>query len=329
MARILISHGVPAEGFARLRPHEIIIPKAGEAFSIAEMLSLLPDCDAVVACGAFTAQMAEAAQKVKLIVGYGAGYDSIDVDAATRLNIPVSNIPDSVTETTAQLAMAHILAATRRICELDHAIRAAESTQVLFTMGSTMGVLLEGMTLGIVGMGRIGARVAEFGRFLHMRVVYDSREIKPFSVAGNARRLPLDELLQVSDVVSLHCPLTPQTRGMIGARELGRMRKAAFLVNVSRGKLIDENALVQALAEGKLAGAALDVFETEPEVSARLKTLNNVVLTPHIGSNTLRTRNQMAEQCSERILDALAGRRPQNLLNPAVWQGARHLKAVR
>ena len=182
-----------------------------------------------------------------------------------------------------------------------------------------MGVLLEDMTLGIVGMGRIGARVAEFGRFIGMRVVYTAHSIKPFSVTGNARHLPLEELLRVSDVVSLHCPLTPETRGMIGRNELALMRPMAFLINTSRGKQVDEAALADALEAGRLAGAGLDVFEAEPEVSERLKKLENVVLTPHIGSNTLRTRNKMAERCCERILDALAGRKPENLLNPEVW----------
>ena len=152
-----------------------------------------------------------------------------------------------------------------------------------------------------------------------MRVVYAGRNIKPFSQAGNARRLPLEELLTVSDVVTLHCPLTAQNAGMIGVNELARMRSTAFLINTSRGKLVDEAALIDALEQGRLAGAALDVFEKEPEITERLKKMDNVVLTPHIGSNTLRTRNRMAEQCADVIRGALAGRKPANLLNPEVW----------
>ena len=319
MAKILITHGVPAERFAALKPHEVIKPVAGVAFSREDLLFLLPTCDMVLACGAFDRELMEAAMRVKLVVCYGAGYDSIDVAAATELGIPVANVPDSVTETTAELAMAHILTLTRRVCELDRQMRTVDNTRELFTMGRTMGVLLDGMVLGIVGMGRIGARVAEFGRFIGMRVVYAGHEIKPFSIAGNARHLPLQELLAMADVLSLHCPLTQDTVGMIGQNELALMKPTAFVVNTSRGKLIDEVALTQALEQGRLAGAALDVFETEPEVSDRLRRLPNVVLTPHIGSNTLRTRNRMAEQCVDRMLDALAGRTPQNLLNPAVW----------
>jgi len=319
MAKILITHGVPAERFRFLRPHDVLLPEPGQAFTKSELIAMLPECDAVVACGPFDWQLMEAAKHAKLILSYGAGYDSIDLSAATELGIPVGNIPDSVTETTAQLAMALIFAVTRRVCELDRGLRTEGSTRELFTMGRGMGVLLEGMTLGIVGMGRIGSRVAEFGRFIGMRVVYSAHNIKPFLVTGNARHLPMEELLRVSDIISLHCPLTPETKGMIGTKELALMRPTAFLINTSRGKQVDESALAEALESGKLAGAGLDVFEAEPEVSERLKKLENVVLTPHIGSNTLRTRNMMAERCCENILDALAGRKPPNLLNPEVW----------
>ena len=319
MAKILITHSVPADRFSLLKPNQIIIPPSGQAFSREELLSLLPGCDAVLACGALDRALLEACPRCQLIVCYGAGYDAVDVAAATALGLPVANIPDSVTETTAELAMALLLAVTRRVCEMDRHLRAAKDTRALFTMGCSMGVTLEGMTLGIVGLGRIGARMADFGRLIGMRVLYCSREIKPYSVAGNARRLPLDELLRVSDVVSLHCPLTPETYHIIGREQLAVMRPTAFLINASRGKLMDEPALIEALESGKLAGAALDVFETEPDVAQRLKTLENVVLTPHIGSNTLRTRNRMVEQCCDRILDALSGRMPANLLNPTVW----------
>lgn len=323
MAKVLITHGVPVKRFGLLWPHEVIAPEQGKAFTREELLGYLPDCQAVVACGPMDRTMMQAARHVKLIVCYGAGFDAIDVQAATELGIPVANVPDSVTEATAQLAMGQLLTLTRRICALDQALRAEGSTRDQFTMGQSMGVLLEGMTLGIVGMGRIGARMAEFGRFMRMRVVYAGRSIKPFSVAGNARRLPLAELLRVADVVSLHCPYTPQNAGMIGAAELSLMKPTAFLLNTARGKLIDEQALIHALEQGLLAGAALDVFATEPEVDARLKKMPNVVLTPHIGSNTLGTRNLMAEQCVQRIQDALAGSEPQNLLNPEVWGMAR------
>lgn len=320
MAKILITHGVPMDGFRwALRGHELIAPPAGERFSQAQLLQLTPDSDAIVACGAFNRELIQASERARLLVCYGAGYDSIDVAAATEYCLPVANVPDSVTETTAELALALILAGTRRICELDRALRAPGDTGALFTMGASMGALLTDMTLGIVGMGRIGARVAELGRGIGMRVAYAGHDIKPFSVAGNARHLPLEELVRTADVLSLHCPLTPQTNGLLTRELLFSMKSTAFLVNTARGRLIDEAALIDLLEQGRIAGAALDVYENEPEVSPRLKALPNVVLTPHIGSNTLRTRNRMAEQCADRIRDALVGRQPQNLLNPEVW----------
>ena len=319
MGKVLVTHGVPMTHFELVRPHELIHPAPGKAFSREELLRLLPDCDAVVACGPFDRELLTACGKLTLLVCYGAGYDAIDVQAASDLRIPVVNVPDSVTEATAELAMAQILAVTRRICETDRALRTPGSTRESFTMGRAMGVSLDGMTLGIVGMGRIGSRVAEFGRFLGMRVVYDGRHIKPFSQTGNARRLPLQELLRASDVVSLHCPLTPETAGMIGAEALALMRPTAFLINASRGKLVDSHALAEAIREGRLAGAALDVFDTEPEIIPELRELPTVVLTPHIGSNTLSTRNRMAQDAAQTILTALAGKEPPNLLNPIVW----------
>ena len=320
MAKILITHGVPMDGFRMLKPHRLVVPEPGRAFTMRELLQELYNCDAVVTCGAFNRELIWQCHSAKVLVCYGAGYDSVDLDAASEYGLPVVNVPDTVTEATAQLTMAQILTVTRRIAELDRAIRTQEETRDLFTMGRAMGVMLTDMTLGIVGMGRIGARVAEFGRFIGMRVAYASREIKPFSVAGNARRLPLAELLSRSDVLTLHCPLTPETYRMIGRDELARMKPTAYFINASRGRLVDETALIEALEQGRLAGAALDVYETEPTIAQRLKRLDNVVLTPHIGSNTLRTRNRMAEQCSERILEALAGRRPENLLNVEAWQ---------
>jgi len=319
MAKILVTHGVPAQRFGLLAPNEVLYPGEGRAFGREELLNLLPACAAVVACGPMDRQLLEACRAVRLIVVYGAGYDAVDMAAATEMGIPVANVPDSVTDATAELTVTLMLALLRRVCGQDRMIRREGTTRELFAMGREMGVSPEGLTLGVVGMGRIGARVAEFGRFLHMRVVYTSRQIKPFSIAGNARRLPLPELLRVSDVVTLHCPLTPETEGMIGEKELAFMRPTAFLINVARGKMVDEAALAAALEQGRLAGAALDVFAAEPEVPARLKALDNVVLTPHIGSNTLRTRNRMAEQCCDRILQALAGQKPGNLLNPEAW----------
>ncbi len=317
MANIIVSFGVPSDGFRALYDvgHTIHIPPAGVRFSREEMLSLLPDADAVLACTAFPREMVEAGKKLKLIVCYGAGYDSIDVAAATEHGIPVFNIPDTVTAATAELAIAHMMSMARRIRELDRLVRTMAPNE-LFVMGRRMGTRLEGATLGIVGMGRIGGKVADFGRVMGMRVLYTARTPKPERDALGDQHVDLETLMKESDFISLHCPHTPETHGMISRQMIGLMKPSAFLVNTARGPVLDEEALIDALREKKIAGAALDVYTGEPNVNPAFFELENVQLTPHSGSNTLATRNQMAEAASQCILEVLAGRLPQNLLNP-------------
>jgi len=317
VARIIVSFGVPSDGFRALydEGHIIHIPPAGARFSREEMLSLLPDADAVLACTAFPREMVEAGKKLKLIVCYGAGYDSIDVAAATECGIPVFNIPDTVTAATAELAIAHMMSMARRIRELDGLVRTMAPGE-LFVMGRRMGTRLEGATLGIVGMGRIGGKVADFGRVMGMRVLYTARTPKPERDALGDEHVDLETLMKESDFISLHCPHTPETHGMISREMIGLMKPTAFLVNTARGPVLDEEALIDALREKKIAGAALDVYIGEPNVNPAFFELDNVQLTPHSGSNTLATRNQMAEAASHRILEVLAGRIPENLLNP-------------
>ena len=320
MARILISFGVPAEGFHSLQGHELLIPKPGKAFTRAETLDLLPRADAVLACSPLDREMILSAGRLKIIVCYGAGYDAIDVETATKRRVPVVNIPDCVTAPTAELAAAHILALARRLPELDAAVRSLPGQEV-FVMGRRMGASLEGAALGIVGMGRIGSRVADFGRVMGMRVLYTSRTPKPERDALGDLRVPLSALMAEADFISVHCPHTPETDGLISRAMSARMKPTAFLVNTARGPVVDEAALIEALQARRIAGAGLDVFTAEPNVNPAFFTLDNVLLTPHAGSNTERTRRRMAEAASERILDALAGRAPQNLLNPEALSG--------
>ena len=304
MARILITHGVPAEGFALLRAHEVVIPPPGEAYSEAQMIQLLLACDAVLACGQFSQACVMAGTKLRVIVCYGAGYDAIDVSAARERGIPVVSIPDTVTEATAELTIGLMLAVSRRICELDRLLHKGENA---FGMGKRMGVLLQGKTLGIIGMGRIGSRVAEIGRCLGMRIIANNRHTR-----SGAEFVSLEAILRQADVVSLHCPCTPENQGMLSRERLAMMQPSAFLINTARGKLVDEAALIDALSNGNLAGAGLDVFSDEPNIPQALRMLPNVVLTPHSGSNTQQTRFQMAEEASRQILDALANRPLQN-----------------
>ena len=282
-------------------------------FSRDEILSHISNADAVLACAAIDAQMIAAAPKLKIISNYGAGYDRIDTAAAAARGIPVTNIPDDTMQATAELALAALLSLSRRVTELDHAIRAGEKG--LFVMGSHMGHTLEGKLLGIVGMGHIGGAMARMCRALGMNVAYHNRRRLSDSDEHGAEYMELDELFKRCDVISIHCPLTDSTRGLVSAERIALMKSDALIINTSRGGVIDTDALINALKAHRIGGAALDVFPHEPEVPEALKSLENVVLTPHIGTNTVETREQMARACGKRILDALAGCTPQNVVN--------------
>ena len=319
MANIIVSFGVPSDGFFALREknHTIHIPPCGEQFTKEEMLALLPEADAVLACNTFDRDMVEAGKKLQLIVCYGAGYDAIDVKAATEQKIPVVNIPDTVTAATAELAIAHMLSLARRLSELDALVR-TEDPKSLFVMGRRMGSLLEGGTLGIVGMGRIGTRVANIARALGMRILYTCHSEKEEQKALGDRYTDLKSLFMESDFISLHCPLNNETQGIISKELIALMKPTAFLINTARGAVLDEEALIEALRERKIAGAALDVFINEPYANPAFFKLDNVQLTPHSGSNTLATRNQMAEAASRSMLAVFSGQLPPNILNPEV-----------
>lgn len=317
MAVIVVTYGVPTEGFQSLNGHTVHIPPQHTAFSREELLSLLPEADAVLSCKAFDRELIEAAKKLKLIVCYGAGYDAIDMEAATEHGVMVANTPDCVTAPTAELAIAHLMALARRLPEFNQRVRTMAPSE-LFVMGKFMGTSLEGATLGIVGMGRIGGRVADFGRLMGMRVLYTARHAKPERDAAGDERVPLEELMRRSDFISLHCPHTPETHHLISRDLIALMKPTAYLINTARGPVLDEEALIEALRERRIAGAGLDVYTGEPNVNPAFFELDNVLLTPHVGSNTLHARNQMAEAASERILAVLGGEIPQNLLNPQV-----------
>ena len=252
-----------------------------------------------------------AGPSLRIVANFGVGYDSVDVPEATRRGIVVSNTPDVLTEATAELTIALMLALLRRVVEGDRLVRRRDEWALAPTF--MLGEDLAGKTLGIVGLGRIGREVARLAEAFGMRVVH-TRGSGPYG------ELPLDRLLAEVDVVSLHVPLTPETRHLIGAPELGLMRPSAVLVNVSRGPVVDEAALVDALVEGRIAGAALDVYEHEPEVSAGLLGLENVVLSPHLGSSTHVAREAMGMLCAD-ALEAvlLRDELPANAVNPEAW----------
>ena len=252
-----------------------------------------------------------AGPSLRIVANFGVGYDSVELAEATRRGIVVSNTPDVLTEATAELTIALMLALLRRVVEGDRLVRRRDEWALAPTF--MLGEGLAGKTLGIVGLGRIGREVARLAEAFGVRVVHTRG-------SGPYEELPLDRLLAEADVVSLHVPLTPETRHLIGAPELALMRPSAVLVNVSRGPVVDEAALVDALVEGRIAGAALDVYEHEPEVSAGLLLLENVVLSPHLGSSTHVAREAMGMLCAD-ALEAvlLRDELPVNAVNPEAW----------
>lgn len=311
MAKILITHGIPTAGLEALEGHDIIIPAPLGAYSMDELRALIPDADAVIAGGKLPGDVIRAGKNLRIIANYGAGYDSVDIAAAAECGVPVTNIPDTVTNATAELAIGLMLAVSRRIGEMNLRLR-KENSANLFGMGRFMGNTLQGRTLGIIGCGRIGARVAEVAKALGMRVIAHSRRAVPAEVAENC---DLPTLLATADVISLHCPSTPETRHLLDAAAFTAMKPGAMVVNTARGAVIDHAALVDALQSGKLAGAGLDVYPDEPRIPAALLAMDNVVCTPHVGANTAQTRADMAAACAAQILDALAGKRPENIVN--------------
>lgn len=257
------------------------------------------------------AAVIEAGRDLKVIANVAVGYNNVDVAAAATRGIVVTNTPDVLTDATADMAFALILAVTRRVAEGDRLIRAGGWTR--WSMDFMLGSGLAGKQLGVVGWGRIGRAVAARATAFGMQIAGAARST--IADAG-VRQLGLDELLATSDVVSIHVPLGPETTHLIGQPQLARMKRSAYLVNTSRGPVVDEAALAWALGERLIAGAALDVFEDEPRVHAGLLGCENVVLTPHLGSGTVETRTAMADLAARNALAVLAGGAPLTPVSP-------------
>ncbi len=322
MAKVLITTEMFPEALERLRQagHRVEAPEQGR-LSREEILARIGEAEALICLlsDRVDEELLSAAPRLRVVANLGVGVDNVDLAAATRRGIPVTNTPDVLTETTADLGWALLMAAARRIVEADRDLREKGFPGWTF-IPPHLGVDVWGRTLGIVGLGRIGTAIARRGRGFSMRVLYTSRTRKPDRERElGLEYVPLERLLAESDFVVLTVPLTPDTHHLIGPRELSLMKGEAILVNIARGPVVDEAALARALREGRIRAAALDVFEREPEVHPELLKLRNVVLTPHIGSATWTTRRAMADLAVESVLRVLAGRRPQNLVNPEVW----------
>ena len=296
---VVLTADFPAVATELLAPHfDVTAHPTEHGRSEEDMITILGEADAAIVLlqDPITRRVLEANPNLRIVANFAVGYNNVDVAAARELGIVVTNTPGVLTEATAELTMALILAVTRRVVEGDREVRATGRCEwdPLYLLGTS----LQGKRLGIVGMGRIGTAVAERARAFGMEIV------------GVRRGDPLDELLATSDIVSLHTPLTAETRHIIDRDALGKMKRGAYLINTSRGPLVDEEALCDALDSGHLRGAALDVYEHEPVVNPRLLTMPNVVIVPHIGSATEEARNGMARIAATNVLHVLRGGLP-------------------
>jgi len=313
-ARIVVTRRIPDPAIELLEgAGDVWVSPHDRPLSADELHSAVAGADAAVTLlhdRVDDAFLDAAGPALRIVANVAVGYDNVDVEACARRGVVVSNTPGVLTEATADIAFALILMSTRRLGEGERLIRAR--TPWSWSMFFMLGTGLQGKTLGIVGLGKIGQATARRARAFGMEIVYAGRRRAAEDVEAelSARFLPLDELLTTADVVTLHCPLSAETRHLIDAAALARMQQSSHLVNTTRGPVVDEAALAEALRAGAIAGAGLDVFEREPEVHPDLLELENVVLIPHLGSATIETRTAMGVLAAENVVAVLGGSAP-------------------
>ncbi len=319
---VLVTKRIYPEAIEFLKQHAAVdYAESDDGLTAEELMERIRGKKAVVSqlTDKFSAPVIEQLDGIRIIANVAVGFDNIDVPAATRRKILVTNTPDVLTDTTADFAFALLMATARRVVEGHKFVHSGQWTK--WRIDLLVGQDVHHRTLGIFGMGRIGQALARRARGFDMRILYYDAVSAPEAVE---RELGLEfasaeRVLRESDFVSLHVPLAAHTRHMIGAAQLRIMKPTAILVNTSRGPVVDEAALAEALEQRVIAGAGLDVFENEPQVHPGLLKLENVVLAPHIASASVDTRRKMCMMAAENAVGALEGRRPANLLNPEAW----------
>lgn len=320
--RIFVTRRIPQEGLEILKrccqvevsdydgviPRSLLLEKVKDTDGLLVLLTDMIDKKVIVAAG----------KKLRVISNYAVGYNNIDVVEATKRGIMVTNTPGVLTETTADLAWALLMCIGRRIVEGDKLVRAGKfrGWEPMLLLGTD----IHESTLGLIGFGRIGQAMARRAKGFNLKVIYYDREPVPPIIEKElgASYVSFDELLRKSDFISVHVPLTEETFHLIGQEEFSMMKKESYLINTARGPIIDEKALVKALKDGVIRGAALDVFENEPAIEQELMNMDNVVIVPHIGSASYRTRTKMAIMAAKNLISALRGERPEFLVNPEV-----------
>jgi glyoxylate reductase len=330
--RVVLGAPLPSSARDLLDGLDVVEPPDAAAAltpeSLAALVARSPGADALIAMlfHPVGAALLDGAPRLRVVANVAVGLDNVDLDAATARGVIVTHTPGVLTDATADLAFGLLLAAARHFSEGEALVRGGRWTG--WAPGQLLGAAVAGATLGLIGLGRIGQAVARRARGFDMRVLYHARHpvAREVESALGATRVPLDELLARADFVSIHCPLTPETHHLIGARELARMKASAVLVNTARGPIVDEAALAGALAAGRIAACGLDVFEQEPRVHPDLLASPRAVLLPHLGSATEPARRRMAELAAQSVVDALAGRRPAHVANPSVYTPPHHLR---
>jgi len=321
MYSVFVTRRIPDDGLELLRKHSRVhVNPCDRSLTKEEIIEGVRDKDGLLCLlnDTIDREVIESAPKLRVIANYAVGYNNIDVKTASEKGVMVTNTPDVLTDTTAEMAWALLFAVARRVVESDRYTRDGRFTG--WDPMLMLGVDVTGKTLGVIGAGRIGTAFALKSRGFNMKVLYTDQHVNAvLEKELHAEKAELQDLLEDADFVSIHVPLLDDTYHLIGENELRRMKKNAILINTSRGAVVDEKALIKALKEKWITGAGLDVYEHEPHVPDELKKLDNVVLTPHIASATFETRRKMAVIAAENLIAGLNGTRPPNCVNPEVY----------
>lgn len=316
MKKVLIVYRIPQESLNILKKKFDITYPSNTHFTKDEIVEKIKDMDALLSIfnQPIDKDIIDAGNNLKVISNYGVGFNNVDIKAASNKGITVCNTPDSVCKPTAELCIGLIISLARRISESNHRLRIENNFK--WGVMENLGASVYNKTLGIYGMGNIGKEVARLASIFNMRIIYHNRKKLDTQIEQKycATYVSKEELLKTSDFISLHTPLNKSTFHLISTKELGSMKSSAFLINTSRGAVLDETALAKALKNKIIAGAALDVFEKEPKINNELYSLNNVIIVPHIGTATIESRIEMGLEASQNIISYFEGN-PINVVN--------------
>jgi len=333
--KILVTRKIPGNSLQKLidAGHDVTVSEFDRPLTAEELVGKINGMDAIISLltDRVDGDLIDAAGPgLKIISNYAVGFDNVEVKAATDRGVIVTNTPcDEVNEAVAEHTWAFIMSLARRVVEADEFIRQEgyfkdKGGYKGWEPGLFLGSSIKNKTLGIIGLGRIGSMVAKRAKGYDMNLLYNKHDPDPVAEKElGVKFVSLPELLSQSDFISLHVPLNEETRHMIGKDAFEKMKKGVFLVNTARGQVIDEPSLIEALQYGKVGGAALDVFDNEPNIAPELIKAPNVILTPHIASATFEARNKMGELAVSSILDFSENKKPVNLVNPEVWEKRR------